>query len=151
MTTQPSPQQLYRKAMRREVYLPLALALALIVAGAAVMLLLPTRAQVSLMTDWLWSMLVLLPLVVCMVPLAIGAVLLVVAAGRLPGMARKPLQRGQSAVQGIQERVTTILEQIHHVLIDFSSRLAAVERVNPLEEPPPPEHGAKSDEHPDSP
>jgi high-affinity K+ transport system ATPase subunit B len=134
--------------MRREVYLPLGLSSGVILICTIILLLLPTRAQVSLVTDWLWTFLVLLPLVICLIPLAIGAVVLVVAAARLPGMARRPLRRGQAAVQGASDRFSAVTEQIHNVLIDVSARLAAVESFVPLEETPPEPsvNGAKGDD-----
>lgn len=152
MTTQLTPQQAYRRAMRREVYVPMVLASGVVLAALLVMVFLPTRSQVSVVADWLWTMLVLLPMVICLLPLAIGAVVLALAASRLPGMARKPLQRGQTAVDNASERISTVLEQIHHVLIEFSARLAGVERMMPLEEQPvassePSVAGVKSDEH----
>jgi high-affinity K+ transport system ATPase subunit B len=152
MTTPFTPQQAYRRAMRREVYLPLMLAIGVVLAALLVMVLLPTQAQVSVVADWLWTMLVLLPMVICLLPLAIGAVVLALAAARMPGMARKPLQHGQTAVDNASERIAAVLEQIQHVLIEFSARLAGVERMMPLEEQPfaAPETnapGVKSDEH----
>lgn len=151
MTIPLTPQQAYRRAMRREVYLPLLLATGVVLAASLVMVLLPTQAQVTVVADWLWTMLVLLPMVICLIPVAIGAVVLAIAASRLSGMARKPLQRGQTAVENASERISSVLEQIQHVLIDFSARLAGVERMMPLEEQPvaspePSVVGVKSDE-----
>jgi hypothetical protein len=124
----------YRAAMLREVYLPLSLAFVVILAGAGVMMLLPLRAQVSLMADWLWMTLVLLPAMLCLLPLAIGAIVMVFAAARLPGMARKPLERGQVAVSDFNARMTQVIERIQTVLLELSARMAGAERLVPLEE-----------------
>ncbi|MBN8594527.1 MAG: hypothetical protein J0M33_22405 [Anaerolineae bacterium] len=152
MTIPLTPQQAYRRAMRREVYLPLLLATGVVLAALLVMVLLPTQAQVTVVADWLWTMLVLLPMVICLIPVAIGAVVLTLAAARLPEMARKPLQRGQATVENASDRISSVLEQIQHALITFSTRLAGVERIMPLEEQPfaapePSVAGVKPDEH----
>src|SRR5262249_33995513 len=69
---------------------------AVVLVGLIIVLLLPERLQVSLIADWLLSVLFLCPVVLCLFPLCIGLIAAIVGMNKAHDAMAKPLQRVQT-------------------------------------------------------
>src|SRR5689334_12124786 len=83
----------YNRDMVRWIVLPIVGVGALVLLGTIIVLILPGRFQVSLIADWLVSVLFLCPMVVCLFPLCLLMILAVVGMNRAHQAVSKPLQR----------------------------------------------------------
>ncbi len=108
---------------------PLLGAVVLFLLGIIIVLVLPRRLQVSLISDWLLTVLVLCPMVICMFPLVIGIIALIAGMNQLHQTTAKPLRRLSALSQTMADRTVQTTTVINEKTVDASSRFAFLERL----------------------
>lgn len=142
----PSHRRNSEKQERREtilfLILPMIIAAVMVLGGGVIALMLPRRLQVSILSDWMISIMVMCPAVLCL--FAIGLVLIIVVAGmnKLHHIVAKPLDRLEDLSETLVEKTEQASEVINQTTINISAQLAPLDRVlGVFDEPPPSENG----------
>lgn len=130
MTTERRPSQReHRRETLRFITLPFAGAVVLLLAGLALVLALPQRAQVSIIADWMSTVLILCPLTLCLFPLTAGLWIAVAGMNRLHAAAAKPLDRAEDLSRALAEHAAQTAEAVSQRVISGSARLAFITRL----------------------
>jgi hypothetical protein len=137
MTTQQRPSQReHRRETLRFIILPFAGGVVLLLAGLTLVLLLPQRAQVSIIADWMSTVLILCPLTLCLFPLTAGLWIAVAGMNRLHAAAAKPLYRAEDLSRTLVERTAQTATIVNQQTINTSTRLAFINRLLSVFDPP---------------
>jgi hypothetical protein len=118
----------HRRETIRYVILPFALVLLVVIVCLVGVFLLPLRAQVSVVSDVMLTVLMLCPAVVCMLPLAILMVSGVFAMNRAHDAAANPLRRLQAMSARLAARAESTGDTVNQQTIGLSSRLGGLYR-----------------------
>jgi membrane protein implicated in regulation of membrane protease activity len=124
----------------RWIVLPIAGVGALVLVGTVIVLILPGRLQVSLIADWLLSVLFLCPMVVCLFPLCLLMILAIVGMNRAQQAVSKPLQRVETLSATLRDRTVHTTDAINRQTINASVKFAFIDRLlavfdSPMEPP----------------
>jgi hypothetical protein len=122
----------------RFIILPMAGVGLLVVAGAVIIILLPERLQVSLIADWLLTILFLCPMALCLFPICILMIAAVVGMNRVHDSAAHPLQRLENLSVSVKERSEGAMDAVSRFVIEASVRFAFIERLLGIFDPPAP-------------
>ena len=109
----------------------------LVLGGAVITLLLPEQLQVSLIADWLFSVLFLCPLVLCTFPIFILLVVAVVGLNRVYDNATHPLRRLETLSLSLKDQSEGAMDAVSRFVIEASVRFAFIERLLGIFDPPP--------------
>lgn len=102
----------------------------LLVAGAGVAAMLLRKAsQVALLADWLFTILVLCPVVLCLLPLCVGLITLVFGMNHAHDQAAHLLGKGEAASETVKDKTLEVTESVSRKSIDFNARLASLDKV----------------------
>lgn len=135
MTPRKSDQERQRETLRY-LLLPMLGALLLVLIGAAVVLFLPQRSQVSIIADWMISVLVLCPVVICLFPICVGLIAAIAAMNRAHTLAAKPLRRVEDWSHTLAERTAKTTDALNQTTLSASARFAFVDRLLSTFDPP---------------
>jgi hypothetical protein len=128
----PSETQ-HRRETRRQIWLPIGVVLLvlLVCLGFVMSPAFPPvrRDGVSLVADWMLTILVLCPAVICLFALAVGGIVSVVLMNRLHDMAATPLRRAELLTETLKARVESTGEAMSRKSIDLSARWAYFDRL----------------------
>lgn len=125
--TQQQAVRRHRRQTRLLIWLPFWLGLAVVVLAVGLAAAQPLRAQVSLMSDFMLTLLVLCPLAICLLPLYLGVVLLAWLVYRLHGMSERSLGRVVTWSETMPARATRIGDRLAGWAINLNARLAPLE------------------------
>ena len=125
----PDSKAQHRRETRRQILLPLLAGTLLIVVLVGVVLILPRRAQVSIISDFLLTILMLCPAAVCLLPVTIGLLVAAFGAGRLHDSAAPPLRGLQARTAAISDRADALANAVNQRVVAYGGRLGAVLRV----------------------
>ena len=139
-------ERIYRRRMWLGVWIPFLLVMALIVAGAAIVLLLPSPAQVALVADAMLIALALCPAAVVLFALLLLAIGLALQMQRWSGSARSPLRRLESLTAAAQIRADRWLGSIDANALEWAVRLAPLRSLLTMFDAPPPQAPEMEDE-----
>lgn len=121
------------RAQRRRIWLsvvlPFTLALVLVVVFIGVALSLRSPAQVSILSDSLFTLLVLCPSVVVMFPVVILGIALAALMSRWSDRTRSPLRRMELWTAMMEENVEDWLGQVDGQVLNWAVRLAPVRQL----------------------
>jgi hypothetical protein len=117
-------RQQHRQTTRWRIYFPFFLSLLLVIGLFVVVALLPRRIQVSLVSDWLFIIFVLCPMILCLFPLVLGVVAAVYGANRLHDSASPPLERLEELSASMNERVVTMTDKANQRVVDANAKVA---------------------------
>lgn len=118
--------RLHRRDTRRHILLPaMAVALLLLVCIVGV-LLMPRRAQVSAVSDFVLTILVLCPLALCFLPVTVLSIGAVFGMSRAHEAMKSPLYRLEDYSNAMVERTETMTERVNRQTINISARFGAV-------------------------
>ena len=92
-------------------------------------LILPRRAQVGIMADFLLTVFMLCPAAVCLLPVTIGLLVAAFGAGRLHDRAAPPLRGLQARTAAISARADALADSVNRRVIAYSGRLGALLRL----------------------
>ena len=129
--------RLQRNRIRRGVFLPFGLTLTLLAVIVGAALSLPTAAQVAVLSDAMFTLLVLCPLVICMFPLVILMLTLAVVAGRLQRISKSPLRRLESWTAAVENRADKWLGRIDERALRWAVSFAPFRRLLGMFDAPP--------------
>ena len=87
----PASEDTHRRETIRYILLPMVGLSVLVLAGAVISLLLPGRLQVSLIADWLLTILFLCPLALCLFPVCILMVAAIVGMNKAHSAIANPM------------------------------------------------------------
>jgi hypothetical protein len=121
----------HRRQTLVQIILPLALVLLLIIGllAAALLWLLPRRPQVSILADVMFTVLMLCPAVLCVLPITIGLVSAVFAMNRAHDSAARPLRRLEALSVRLTQRAESTADTINRKTIETSARMGGVYKV----------------------
>jgi hypothetical protein len=124
----PTSQQQHRRETILYLIVPMIVTGVLVLAGGAAVILLPRRLQVSLVSDWMLSVFVLCPVVLCLFTICMLLMVAVAAMNRLHDIVTKPLDQIENVSQTMVEKTAQVTETINNKTVDMSSRFAFIDR-----------------------
>jgi hypothetical protein len=128
----------HNRDVLRYIILPMIGVGALILVGILIVILLPSRLQVSIISDWLFSVLFLCPLVLCLFPVSIGMVLAVVGMNRAQNAAVNPLHKLINLSESVKNRTVQTTDAINQQTVSASTKFAFIDRLLAVFDPPSP-------------
>ena len=126
----------FNRDMVRWIVLPIVGVGALVLLGTIIVLILPGRFQVSLIADWLVSVLFLCPMVVCLFPLCLLMILAIVGMNKAHQAVAKPLQRVETLSATLRDRTVQTTDAINRQTINASVKFAFIDRLLAVFDPP---------------
>lgn len=126
----------HRRETLRYIVLPMVGVGLLVVAGAVISLLLPQRLQVSIIADWLLTILFLCPLALCLFPLCIVMVAAIFGMNKAHDALVSPLRRVGSLTETLKDRVSKTADTVNQKTVDASAKWAFVDRLLSVFDPP---------------
>ena len=150
MTPSPAKQE-YLRQHRRETLLylivPLLVTVFIVLLGVAVVLLLQRQLQVSLLSDWMMTVMVFCPSLICTTVVCIGLILAVVLMSRANSAALRPLQKMNELTQSVADRTTKAAESVNNATVNAASRFAFLDRLLNVFELPVDDKDTKENHH----
>ncbi len=148
----PSPtKQEYIRQHRREtlVYLivPLLVTIFIVLLGIATVLLLPRQLQVGLLADWMATVMIFCPSLICTTVVCIGLMLAVVLMGRANRAALRPLQKVNELAESVADRTAKAAESVNSATVNAASRFAFLDRMLNIFELPVDDKDTKENHH----
>jgi hypothetical protein len=125
-----SPRRQVQANHRRETLLSIILpvggaGLALLtVLAVTLLLLLPTRPQVSVLADWLLMIFMLCPVALCLLPVCIGLMTAVFAMNHLHAKTARMMGRAETLSETLVEKTLDATESISEKSISFNATMA---------------------------
>ncbi len=150
MTPAPAQQEHIRQH-RRETLLylivPLLVTVFIVLFGIVVVLTLQRQLQVSLLADWMMTIMVFCPALICTTAVCImlfGAVALMSRANQA---VVRPLQQLNEVTQSVADRTTKAAESVNNVTINAATRFAFLDRLLSAFDLPDEDTNMKEDPH----
>ncbi len=121
-----SSQAQHRRETLRWIILPVAGSGLLLLAGLGVTLfgILPRRPQVSVLADWLLTILVLCPAVLCLLPVCVLLMTMVFGLNRLHGRTERLMGKAEAMSASVAAKTIGAAETVSKKSIGLSARLA---------------------------
>jgi hypothetical protein len=140
-------EEVHRRETLRYIVLPMVGVGLIVLAGAVISLLLPQRLQVSIIADWLLTILFLCPLALCLFPFCILMVAAVFGLNKAHDALVSPLRRVESLSETLRDRVSKTTDIVNQKTVDASAKWAFVDRLLSVFDPPrsPPDHMKKEE------
>lgn len=130
MATEPRVSEIrHRRETLRLVMLPMILVLIAVIACLVGVLLLPRRAQVSVVSDVMFTVLMLCPAVLCVLPITILTISAIFAMNRAHDAASGPLRRLEDMSARLAERAESSTDALNRQTIGISARLGFLYRL----------------------
>lgn len=126
----------HRRDTRWYIILPAVVVFLLLAVCLAAVLLLPRRAQVSFVSDFVLTIMVLCPMVLCFLPFTILSFAAVIGMNGAHEALKRPLYRLEDYSKVMVERTETVTEQVNRQTINISARFGAVHKLLETFEPP---------------
>jgi hypothetical protein len=125
--TAPAPlnsRQQHQRDTRLWIVLPMLLIGLLIAVGTGIVLALPGRAQISIIADWMVSILILCPSVICLFAVCVLLFAAVAGMNRLHSVAARPLYRAHDWSDRIAERAAEYGGKVSRRALGLGARFA---------------------------
>lgn len=116
----------HRRDTRRWIMLPMLLIGLPVLIGTGIVLALPSRFQVSIIADWMVSILILCPSVICLFVVCMLLIIAIAGMNKLHRMAARPLYRVHDWSEQIVEKAANLGQQINRRAVGIGSRFAFV-------------------------
>ena len=127
MTPSPAKQE-YLREFRRETLLymivPLLVTVFIVLLGVMGVLLLQRQLQVSLLADWIVTVMVFCPSLICSTVICIGLIVAIFLMSRATRAALKPLQKMNELTQSVADRATKAADSVNTATVNAASRFA---------------------------
>lgn len=131
-----APAREERRSVWLSVLLPFLLALVIVIAIVGTILSLRSPVQVAVLANSMLTLLVLLPLVLCMFPLVILSLALVALLNRWRPKSRSPLRRLEAWTAMMEHNVEGWLENVDERVLNWAVRLAPLRELLTTFDPP---------------
>jgi hypothetical protein len=125
----PESQKAHRRQTRTQIVLPMLGGVLLILAGVVIAALMPQRLQVGIMADFLFTVLLLCPLVICFFPLYILLAVAVFKFNDLHNALERLLGRAERVSENVNDRVRAGGDRLSRRVINTSVKIAPFEKV----------------------
>ena len=130
MATEPRTSEIrHQRETLRLVILPMSLVVIAVVACLIGVMLLPRRAQVSVVSDVVLTVLMLCPAVLCVLPITILTISGILAMNRAHDAASGPLRRLEDMSARLAERAESSTDMVNRQTIGISARLGFLYRL----------------------
>ena len=139
--------KLQRQKTRRSVFLPFFLLILLMFVFVGIMLSLRTPAQVAIVSDFLFTLFILCPLIICMFPVVMLMFLLVALMNRLHIGAKSPLRRLEQWTYAAEKRVEGWASMVDSRVLNWAVRFAPVRRILTIFDAPSPDKQGEGEEN----
>ena len=148
----PSPaKQEHSRQHRSETLLylivPLLVTVFIVLLGVVIVLLLPRQMQVGLLADWMATVMVFCPSLICTTVVCIGLILGVVLMGRANRAALRPLQKMNEFADTVADRTAKAAETVNNATVNAASRFAFLDRLLNVFELPVEDKDTKENHH----
>lgn len=137
-------RRIHRRETLRQLVLPMLGSGLIILVIALVLVLLPARVQVSVLADWMFTILVLCPLVLCNLIVFLLVVVLWYGMTRLHRGTEAPLERLENLVTGVANRIERTSAALNQRVVNVSSRLAPLMKLFSVFDTPEPPDSSKN-------
>jgi len=129
LNTQPpdeSGTEIHRRESRLQIYLPYGLGL-LILLTMVLVVALPTnpiwRVRAQAIADWTYTILCLIPMVLCVFPVFMLVAMSIWGMYRLHGITEPPLRKLENLAAGLATRINNASEYVQRKTIDVSTTI----------------------------
>ena len=126
-TDQPNSQDLHRRETRRQILLPFAGGVVLVVA-LLIGVIVAGRVPASAAANLLLTVLVLCPLAICLLPLYFLLVVAIAGMSRAHSGIAAPLRRVEDLSAGLRDRTKTVTERAARMTITLNARFAPLDK-----------------------
>ncbi len=120
---------------RREIYWPILGAVFVVLVGLVIILLLQRRVQVSLVADWMFTTIVLLPTLLCAFAIYLGLLVTIVWVARMNRRIEQALQQGVNLSERANTRSANLSAAIDSMTIRLVSWFGITNKLLKLLEP----------------
>lgn len=127
-TDRQSGQQIHRRAVQRQIILPFAGGVLLVVA-LVVIVALQGEAPTSGVSTTMLTVLMLCPLALCLLPVYIVMVMLVAGLNRAHSGITRPLRRAEAFSLQMRERTLSVSDRLARQSINLNARFAPLDRL----------------------
>ena len=117
-------RQQHQRDTRLWIVLPMLLIGLLIMIGTGIVLTLPGRAQISIIADWMVSVLILCPSVICLFAVCVLLFAAIAGMNHLHNLAARPLYSAHDWSDQIAERATEYGGKISRHALELGARFA---------------------------
>lgn len=121
---------LHRRETNRQIYLPFLLGLALLV-GIFLMLAIPSdpvwRDRARAMGDFLYTLLCIIPILLCLLPLYVMVLLGIFGMRKLHSGTERPLRKLENLTESLAGRIETATAYVNKHTISLSSKFEPLE------------------------
>jgi hypothetical protein len=135
-SNQQDSEQRHRRETILYLIVPMIGAGVIVLAGGVMTMLLPRRQQVTTLSDWVLTIVVLCPSVVCLFAICLILIVAVASMNKLHSMAAKPLTRLEDVSETMVERTSQATDSINEKTVDFGARFAFLDRILSAFDPP---------------
>ncbi len=134
--------RLHRRETILYLIVPMIGAGVMVLAGGVIVLLLPKRAQVSLISDWMLSLFMLLPCLLCLFGICMVFILAVAGMNKAHSLATRPLDRLEDFSATLTDQAVKASNTVKETAATLGTKLEPVERaLSVFDEPPASENG----------
>lgn len=127
-TDRKNSQRIHRRAVRREIILPFAGGVILIVV-LVVIVALQGETPTSGVSTTLLTVLMLCPMALCLLPIYLLLVMAVAGMNRAHDGIARPLRRVETASLAMRERTVSLSDRLARVSINLNARFAPLDRL----------------------
>jgi len=144
-TRERESDRIYRREVRRQIILPIGLGFLFTAGLVALVLLLPLRGQVSIVSDVMLTWVVLCPLAICMFLPALLMALTIYGMGSLNRAAAKPLHRLHDFSETTANKAAAATDEVNQRTLRASARLGWLYRATGVFDRPEPAQSQEKD------
>lgn len=122
-----SGAQIHQRETRWQIVLPFTITVLILIVlvGAVAIQSAPIwRIRAETIADWTYSLMCLIPMTLCLMPLYVVVMLGIWGMNRLHGSTERPLRRLENLAANLAERIDKFSNAINQRTIGFNSRLA---------------------------
>lgn len=126
---QETTHEQHRQQTRREIWLPAIIGLAILVVAVLSAAFVSTRyEQLSLISNFVLTLLILCPAALCVFPLAIGLVIAAVGMNRVHDWSEVKLDTVNRASFGLNRRIDAVMDRLGKAGVTIGTRTAPLEK-----------------------
>lgn len=136
MTSRPELERQHRRETFLYLTLPLLFTVGLVLGGAVLVLLLQRQIQVAIIADWMVTVMMCCPAILCLYVIAVGVMSAAALAGRAVQSAERPLERVVDQVDQVAVRATHMTDMIREQVAYLKSKFSFLEPYLKIFDPP---------------
>lgn len=127
MTSRPELDRQHRRETFIYLTLPLLFTVGLALGGVVIVLLLQRQIQVAIIADWMVTVMMCCPAILCLYVIAVGVMSAAVLAGRAVKYAERPLEGLVDKTDEVAARATHMTDMIREQIASLKSKFSFLE------------------------